>query len=154
MSVRRIFWAAAFFAALALVAYVALTAATTHYSRSPQAYVGRPGDPRPPAWSRPCRRYDARYRVRYVRACGRAQGRVVYRQSDDPDGDGDAHLLVVAGRRLVIVKLDPPAERRPALPGIGDRVDVVGTVDHGRMGLTELDARRQPSQRRRRANDK
>src|SRR6476469_7472965 len=45
-----------------------------------------------PAWTRPCWKEAPFKRDRT--ACARAQGRVVWIQRHDPDGDGDRHLLV------------------------------------------------------------
>jgi hypothetical protein len=61
-------------------------------------------------------------------------GIVLYRQQDDPDGDGDRHALVAAGRHLVIVKV-PRGSRDAALPAPGGHLTAVGFLDHGRFGL-------------------
>lgn len=95
-----------------------------------------------PAWSRPCWRpnrppYDGWYTL----ACARVEGRVVYRQGHDPDGDGDAHLLVVARAHVVNLKFRNAAGGK-GLPGIGRRIVVVGLLSAGRMHVPEVDVRR------------
>ncbi len=111
-------------------------ASTTGYTQRELAYMGRPGDPVPPRWTVPCWRWGGDF---YVLPCGHVEGVVLYRQGHDPDGDGDVHGLVAAGRRLVVVKSD---QRSDAIPGVGRRVDVAGTTTRGRFGLTVVDLRR------------
>lgn len=123
---------------LVAVALIAYLTSTTSFTERGLAYVGRPGDPVPPPWTRPCRR---RKQAEYVLPCGRVQGVVVYREAHDPDGDGEVHGLAVAGRRAVILKSRPGAT---AIPGVGRRVDVAGTTTRGRLGLTVVDLRRTP----------
>jgi hypothetical protein len=64
---------------------------------------------------------------------------VVWIEHDDPDGDGDRHLLVLAHRRVRVVKVQ---RRLPVdhLPGIGTRIDAVGLVMKGASGRNEIDA--------------
>ena len=90
-----------------------------------------------PAWTRPCWKDAPSMPDRPV--CARAQGRVVWVQQHDDDGDGDRHLLVVAHRRVRIVKVQ---RRLPVdhLPGIGTRIDAVGMVMKGASGHDEIDA--------------
>ncbi len=73
--------------------------------------------------------------------CGRVEGVVLYRESQDPDGDDDVHAVVQAGFGLVVVK-SREGRRAVRLPGTSSRVDVAGEVLEGRWGLTEIDARR------------
>lgn len=81
------------------------------------------------SWSKPCWRRD-----RYTLACARVRGRVVYREAVDPDGDGDRHVVVVAGLGLVTLKI--PRSTRSRLPGYGARVTAIGRYqrDGGRLG--------------------
>ena len=95
-----------------------------------------------PAWSGPCWRpnrppYDGWYTL----PCARVEGRVVYRQSHDPDGDADAHLLVVAGLHVVNLKFRGAAGAA-GLPGPGHRVVAVGLLSSGRLDVPEVDVRR------------
>ena len=128
------------------VAGMTFLALTSDYDYRGLAYFGRPGDPRARAWSRPCWRRDPKYRVRYVLPCARVRGRVVYVQRSDPDGDGDAHAVVVAGARPVVVKFRAPAGRpetpQRALPRLGQRIEVDGTVSGGRYGVRVVEAGR------------
>ena len=95
-----------------------------------------------PAWSRPCWRPNrAPYHGLYTLRCARVAGRVVYRQSRDPDGDGDAHLLVLARSHLVNLKFRH-ASGDPSLPGVGRRVVAVGLLSSGRLHVPEVDVRR------------
>jgi hypothetical protein len=90
------------------------------------------------AWSRPCWRPNpAPYPGTYTAACARVSGRVLYRQQRDPDGDGDSHLLVVAGPHLVNLKFPLAAGRLP-LPGPGGRIAVTGLLRNGRFGIPEV----------------
>jgi len=74
-------------------------------------------------------------------ACARVEGRVVYRQRRDPDGDADAHLLVVAGLHVVNLKFRGAAGAG-GLPGPGHRVIAVGLLSSGRLHVPEVDVRR------------
>jgi hypothetical protein len=126
----------------ALLLGLVSTAARTHYDRRPERPLVAAGDGATPAWSRPCwRRNPPPYSGIYTLTCARVDGFVLYRQARDPDGDGDAHLLVVAGPRLVNLKF-----RRAAgiltLPGAGHRVRVVGVLSDGRFGIPEVDVAR------------
>jgi hypothetical protein len=95
-----------------------------------------------PAWSKPCwRHYTPPYHGWYTLACARVEGRVIYRQGRDPDGDGDAHLLVVAGPRMVNLKFRF-AGGGAGLPGVGGRVRVVGLLTSGRLHVPEVEVRR------------
>jgi hypothetical protein len=142
---RRLVGAAAAVVALSATG-IAFLALTSDYDFRGLAHFGRPGDPRPPAWSKPCWRQDPKYRVRYVLPCARVRGRVVYVQRSDPDGDGDAHAVVVAGSRPVVVKFRSLAgghgRPRRALPGLGQRIEVAGTVSGGQYGVRVVDVGR------------
>jgi hypothetical protein len=79
-------------------------------------------------------------------ACREVSGRVVYIEREDPDGDGDAHLVLlgrssVTRRFITIVKIKR-AERPRALPGWGSWVSAVGHGDLGASGRAELVAER------------
>jgi hypothetical protein len=87
-----------------------------------------------PAWTRPCWP-TARWTTKSV--CVHVEGRVVWIQKHDPDGDGDRHLLVIARLHPRLVKLvrDMPV---PTLPRIGSRIDAVGWLMHGASGRAEV----------------
>jgi len=88
-----------------------------------------------PAWSRPCWRLDRKFGDRYVLPCGRVDGRVLYVAPHDPDGDGDRHVLVLAGPHVVLVKLAVGARVR--LPSVGSSFEAVGLLESDR-GLPKL----------------
>jgi hypothetical protein len=141
---RRLRVAAAAAGALALLLLIGVVAMGhgTRYDTQPLAQLPAAPARGAPAWSRPCWRpnrppYDGLYSL----ACARVEGRVVYRQGRDPDGDGDAHLLVIAGSHLVNLKFRF-AGGGAGLPGVGHRVRVVGLLGSGRLHVPEVDVRR------------
>jgi hypothetical protein len=138
---RRVLWVAGALLVL-LVAAAAWATRGTRYDT--QALTQLPVVPTQgaPAWSRPCWRPNrAPYHGLYTLPCARVAGRVVYRQSRDPDGDGDAHLLVLARSHLVNLKFRH-ASGDPSLPGVGRRVVAVGLLSSGRLHVPEVDVRR------------
>lgn len=140
---RRLRWVAVALLAFFVLVFgmAALVMTTTRVDRLPQGRYGTAGHPTPPKWSRPCWRRDRRYDVKYTRECARVDGRVLYTQRRDPDGDGDGHLVVAAGTHVVIVKLRAEFRRQP-LPGLGRRVRAVGVVTRGSSGRLEIDTTR------------
>lgn len=132
---RRLAYIAAGVVAGVGVALV-LGAATSRYESVPQGWVRGPLAEDVPRWTRPCWRPGNRPGRAYMLACGRAEGRVVYVQSTDPDGDGDGHVVLLAGPRLVVVKV--PAALAQDLPGLGDRITAVGVASDGPAGMPEL----------------
>jgi hypothetical protein len=133
---RRI--ALAFLLLLLVMAGVALVVASSGsyevYSRT--ALLTLAEGARAPAWTRSCAKI-ARWTDRAV--CARVRGRVVWIERRDPDGDGDRHLIVVAHRRVYIVKVTRKRDV-PLLPDIGHRIDAVGYNAMGAHGREELDA--------------
>jgi hypothetical protein len=91
-----------------------------------------------PAWTRPCWSIA---RWTSDRTCGHVEGRVVWIQRHDPDGDGDRHLIVVGRWHPHIVKV-ASARRISHLPGLGTRIDAVGYVYRGASGKLEINALR------------
>jgi hypothetical protein len=94
-----------------------------------------------PAWARVCRHAAQKPGGRpFVLRCLRVHGTVLWVQHHDPDGDGDRHVLVVAGLHLVKVKY-----RRAVhvdLPSRGSTITVAGVHPRRRSGPFEvLDAR-------------
>src|SRR3954471_19370310 len=89
-----------FLAVLALAAAWAIHG--TRYETQRRAPLPAVPELGAPAWSRPCWRPKRPPRQGLItRPCARVAGRVLFRQGVDPDGDGDAHLLVLAGPHLV-----------------------------------------------------
>jgi hypothetical protein len=109
-------------------------AATTGWETVPTSFTSGRYGVFVPAWTRPCARSNPARGTRYILACARVHGRVVYRQDHDPDGDLDRHLVVISGLRLVTIKV-PKDAAIGRLPGIGARVTAAGTLsrrrDHG-----------------------
>lgn len=119
---------------LALVAVGLAVMASRGSARSwSRGGVSRGGEwPSGPAWTRPCwRQTDI-----FSRICGQVDGRVVWRQLHDSDGDGDRHLLVVEGFSAHLVKLR--AGSPIPVPGIGAGVRFTGRVMRGASGRDEL----------------
>lgn len=107
------------------------------FATYPVSYLAPPADgPRTPAWTRPCWRHLDRPRP-YLLKCGRVRGVVVWVQRHDPDGDGDRHLLVVAGYHLVSVKI-PKTARVPRLPRIASVVTATGLLERGGHGESTI----------------
>jgi hypothetical protein len=73
-----------------------------------------------------------------------ASGRIVYVQATDPDGDGDAHFVLLDRGGVTapgITVVDVSRELRPhPLPGIGDRLRASGPVRIGSFGQRQIEA--------------
>jgi hypothetical protein len=76
--------------------------------------------------------------------CREASGRIVYVERVDPDGDGDAHFVLlsrasITGPGLTVV--DVKRSLRPSpLPGPGDRLSAAGPVYRGSFGQRQIEA--------------
>jgi hypothetical protein len=120
--------------AFALAVLVAAVATTSWDTEPVTVTSGRLGM-FVPDWTRPCRRTSPVHGTRYILACARVHGRVVYREDHDPDGDLDRHLVVISGLRLVTIKI-PREAQIGRLPGIGSSVTATGILARGhRHGL-------------------
>jgi len=80
-----------------------------------------------------------------VAGCRSATGRIVYVERVDPDGDGDAHFVIVDPRGGVTVRdltaIDVRRGLRPhPLPGPGDLVSAAGPVQTGSYGQRQIHA--------------
>ncbi len=76
--------------------------------------------------------------------CRTAEGRIVYVERIDPDGDGDAHF-VIADRQGITLRgltaIDVRKGLRPnPLPGPGDLIRVAGPVQTGSYGQSQIHA--------------
>jgi hypothetical protein len=84
--------------------------------------------------------------------CSAAAGRIVYVERVDPDGDGDAHFVLVSRASITgpgISVIDVRRDLRPSpLPGPGDWVSAVGPVYEGSYGQRQIEAVRLRVQRR------
>ena len=86
-----------------------------------------------PPWTMPCFHSTSRYN--HEPQCARVRGRVVWREADDPDGDGDRHIVVLSRMRFRVVKLTAQAG---AMPALGSEVEVVGFTTVGSSGEREI----------------
>lgn len=114
-------------AAFVIVASLIAVAATIGDLERYGPKVLPPSGPVPPEWTEPCRQTRPAAGKGFVRRCVRVEGIVLWRELDDPDGDGDRHLIVLAAGHIVNLKY-PRAFRNDELPDPGSRVKAVGSV--------------------------
>jgi hypothetical protein len=111
------------------------------------------GDPPPSAGDRPAaheRTQAAPQTVAPSRcpaglpACRRTEGRIVYVERVDPDGDGDAHFVVADPQGITLpglTAIDVRRGLRPRpLPGPGDLISAAGPVQTGSYGQSQIHA--------------
>jgi hypothetical protein len=76
--------------------------------------------------------------------CATASGTVLYVERVDPDGDGDAHFVLLSDDSITapgISVIDVAPELRPnPLPGPGDLVAAAGPVYNGSYGQRQIQA--------------
>jgi hypothetical protein len=76
--------------------------------------------------------------------CTSATGTIVYVERVDPDGDGDAHFVLLDDGSVTapgITVVDVAAGLRPRpLPGPGDTLSAAGPVLHGSFGQRQIEA--------------
>ena len=130
-----------FFAVLGVVAVASagagLAASEGEVERYGPSLVNK--EPPPPEWTAPCQRIARDSGRAIVLRCMRFEGRVLYVQERDEGDGGEPHLLVVAGPRILNIKL-PASARAAGLPGVGDWVEGAGHSTGGRFGMTEITA--------------
>jgi hypothetical protein len=76
-------------------------------------------------------------------ACVAVRGRVVYVERVDPDGDGDLHVVVLAGDVTApgATAIDVAVGLRPRRdPRVGDVVSAAGPVQRGSFGQSQIHA--------------
>ncbi len=77
-------------------------------------------------------------------ACRATEGRIVYVERVDPDGDGDAHFVIVDPQGITLpglTAIDVRKGLRPhPLPGPGDLVSAAGPVQTGSYGQDQIHA--------------
>jgi hypothetical protein len=77
-------------------------------------------------------------------SCRTAEGRIVYVERVDPDGDGDAHFVVVDRQGITLpglTAIDVRAGLRPRpLPGPGHLISAAGPVQTGSYGQSQIHA--------------
>jgi len=84
--------------------------------------------------------------------CSAAAGRIVFVERVDPDGDGDAHFVLVSRESITgpgISVIDVKRALRPSpLPGPGDWISAMGPVYEGSHGQRQIEAVRLRVRRR------
>jgi hypothetical protein len=77
-------------------------------------------------------------------SCRTTEGRIVYVERVDPDGDGDAHFVVIDPQGITLPELtaiDVRKGLRPhPLPGPGDLISAAGPVQTGSYGQSQIHA--------------
>jgi hypothetical protein len=79
-----------------------------------------------------------------VPECREAEGRIVYVERVDPDGDGDAHFVIVDPQGITLpglTAIDVRKGLRPQpLPSPGDLISAAGPVQTGSYGQSQIHA--------------
>jgi hypothetical protein len=79
-----------------------------------------------------------------VPECREAEGRIVYVERVDPDGDGDAHFVIADPQGITLpglTAIDVRKGLRPRpLPGPGDLISAAGPVQTGSYGQSQIHA--------------
>jgi hypothetical protein len=77
-------------------------------------------------------------------SCRTTEGRIAYIERVDPDGDGDAHFVIVDPQGITLPELtaiDVRVGLRPhPLPGIGELISAAGPVQTGSYGQSQIHA--------------
>jgi hypothetical protein len=77
-------------------------------------------------------------------SCRSAEGRIVFVERVDPDGDGDAHFVIVDSQGITgpgLTAIDVRQGLRPhPLPGPGDLISAAGPVQIGSFGQSQIHA--------------
>jgi hypothetical protein len=76
--------------------------------------------------------------------CRTASGEIIYVERVDPDGDGDAHFVLISdesitGPGLSVIDVERSLRPHP-LPGLGDRISAAGPVYKGSYGQHQIEA--------------
>jgi len=77
-------------------------------------------------------------------ACRTTEGRIVFVERVDPDGDGDAHFVVADPQGITLpglTAIDVRKGLRPRpLPGVGNLISAAGPVQTGSYGQSQIHA--------------
>jgi hypothetical protein len=77
-------------------------------------------------------------------SCRTTEGRIVFVERVDPDGDGDAHFVIVDPQGITgpgLTAIDVRKGLRPhPLPGPGDLIGAAGPVQTGSFGQSQIHA--------------
>ena len=76
--------------------------------------------------------------------CATATGTILYVERVDPDGDGDAHFVLISNQSITlpgvsVVDVKKSLRPRP-LPGPGERLSAAGPVYRGSYGQKQIEA--------------
>ena len=81
---------------------------------------------------------------RGLTGCRTATGRIVYVERVDPDGDGDAHFVLLSREAITapgLSVIDVEKSLRPSpLPRVGERISAAGPVYPGSYGQRQIEA--------------
>jgi hypothetical protein len=129
-------------AALAAASLVAGCSSGSDPAPGPQASGGTARSSADPAPRRaPLRRAHCPSGLTNCRA---ASGRIIYVERVDPDGDGDAHFVLLSPQGITapgITVVDVKRSLRPSpLPGPGQRLSAAGPVYRGSYGQRQIEA--------------
>jgi hypothetical protein len=76
--------------------------------------------------------------------CRATEGRIVYVEAVDSDGDGDAHFVILDPQGITLpglTAIDVSKGLRPhPLPGVGDLISAAGQVQTGSFGQDQIHA--------------
>lgn len=77
-------------------------------------------------------------------SCRTTEGRIVYIERVDPDGDGDAHFVIADPQGITLrglTAIDVRRGLRPqSLPGVGELISAAGPVQTGSYGQSQIHA--------------
>jgi hypothetical protein len=77
-------------------------------------------------------------------SCRSTEGRIVYVERVDPDGDGDAHFVIADSQGITLpglTAIDVRKGLRPRpLPGVGVLISAAGPVQTGSLGQSQIHA--------------
>ena len=92
----------------------------------------------------PVERVEASHCQPGLPSCRSTEGRIVYVERIDPDGDGDAHFVVIDPQGITLpglTAIDVRKGLRPhPLPGPGDLISAAGPVQTGSFGESQIHA--------------
>lgn len=77
-------------------------------------------------------------------SCRTTEGPITFIERVDPDGDGDAHFVVIDSQSITLpglTAIDVSKQLRPRpLPGVGDTISAAGPVQTGSHGQSQIHA--------------
>jgi hypothetical protein len=111
---------------------------------SPREPDTRADESQPPPASSPAEALQPASCPAGLANCRTASGRILYVERVDPDGDGDAHFVLLSKESITapgVSIVDVRQDLRPSpLPGPGDRISAAGPVYPGSRGQKQIEA--------------